>query len=85
MGPDITIARLCEAGVTVSEDTLNGPEGLNIFLRAQGDAVTRLDRKEPNLNEVRPCGYDNVPGPWGGNLQRFLAGQWAFWLLLRAD
>lgn len=32
--------------------TLGGPEGFTRWLRAQGDAVTRIDRYEPELNRV---------------------------------
>jgi beta-lactamase class A len=31
-----------------------GPEGLTRFLRGNGDPITRLDRTEPELNEVPP-------------------------------
>ncbi|MDH4108189.1 MAG: class A beta-lactamase [Gammaproteobacteria bacterium] len=55
----ITIAELCEAAVTLSDNTaanlllgrVGGPEGLTAFLRRHGDGVTRLDRWEPELNE----------------------------------
>lgn len=61
-GDGMTLAALCEAAVTVSDNTagnlllgvLGGPAGLTAALRAIGDGVTRLDRREPDLNEARP-------------------------------
>jgi len=55
----ITLGELCEAAVTLSDNTAanllleqtGGPEGLTDFLRRSGDGVTRLDRWEPELNE----------------------------------
>lgn len=54
----MTVAQLCDAAVTVSDNTaqnlllreLGGPEALTAFLRATGDTVTRADRPEPELN-----------------------------------
>ena len=34
--------------------SMGGPAGLTAFLRSLGDAVTRLDRIEPGLNEAIP-------------------------------
>ena len=56
----ITVAELCEATVTLSDNTAanlllarhGGPEGFTAFARSLGDAVTRLDRNEPTLNEA---------------------------------
>ncbi|MBU8540754.1 class A beta-lactamase [Falsiroseomonas tokyonensis] len=61
-GPGLTLAALCEAAVTLSDNTaanlllgqLGGPEGLTAQLRRWGDMVTRLDRWEPALNEGIP-------------------------------
>ncbi|KPH10400.1 class A beta-lactamase [Rhizobium acidisoli] len=57
----MTIAELCEAAVTVSDNTagnlllesFGGPAGLTDWLRSIGDGTTRLDRTEPTLNEGR--------------------------------
>lgn len=57
----MTIAELCEASVTVSDntaanlliDSFGGPQALTDWLRSTGDAETRLDRKEPDLNEAK--------------------------------
>ncbi len=58
----MTLGALCEAAVTLSDNTaanlmfaaVGGPAGVTAFLRAAGDQVTRLDRTEPTLNEARP-------------------------------
>jgi beta-lactamase class A len=60
--PGMTVGELCEAAVTLSDNTaanlllasFGGPEGLTAFARSIGDDVTRLDRTEPSLNEARP-------------------------------
>ncbi|RWX23472.1 class A beta-lactamase, partial [Rhizobium leguminosarum] len=57
----MTLAELCEAAVTVSDNTagnlllesFGGPAGLTDWLRSIGDGTTRLDRTEPTLNEGR--------------------------------
>jgi beta-lactamase class A len=54
------LADLCEAAMTVSDNTagnlllanLGGPAGLTAFARSIGDSITRLDRIEPELNEA---------------------------------
>lgn len=56
----MTVEEACHGAVTVSDNTcanlllarIGGPESLTRFLRANGDAVTRLDRTEPELNIV---------------------------------
>ena len=58
----ITVAELCAAAVTQSDntaanlllDSIGGPKGLTAFVRSIGDEVTRLDRREPELNEALP-------------------------------
>jgi len=58
----LPVKELCGAAITQSDntaanlllDTLGGPAGLTKFLRATGDAVTRLDRYELSLNEGTP-------------------------------
>jgi len=57
-GGTLSLAELCEAVVTVSDNTaanmllelIGGPAGLTGFLRRHGDPVTRLDRVETALN-----------------------------------
>ena len=58
----LPVEKLCEATVTLSDsaaanlllNTLGGPAGLTRWLRQHGDAVTRLDRAELDLNRVPP-------------------------------
>jgi beta-lactamase class A len=57
----MSLADLCEAAMTVSDNTagnlllanLAGPVGLTAYARSIGDNITRLDRIEPDLNEAR--------------------------------
>jgi beta-lactamase class A len=61
-GNGMSIADICEAAMTVSDNTagnlllarLGGPAGLTAYARSLGDPVTRLDRIEPDLNEATP-------------------------------
>jgi beta-lactamase class A len=61
-GAGMTVAELCEAAITVSDNTAanlllasaGGPAGVTAFVRKLGDDVTRLDRTEPTLNEAVP-------------------------------
>lgn len=58
-GPGMTIAELGQAAVAWSDnaaanlliDSVGGPAAVTAFLRRIGDNTTRLDRKEPALNE----------------------------------
>ncbi|MGK9168244.1 class A beta-lactamase [Inquilinus limosus] len=57
-GAGITMAELCDAAVTYSDNTagnlllasFGGPSALTAFLRSLGDDISRLDRIEPELN-----------------------------------
>jgi len=84
-GPAMTVGQLCEAAIADSDNTasnlllapLKGPPGLNSFLRQLGDSVTRLDRREPALNEARPGDQrdTSTPAAMAENLQRLLLGE----------
>jgi beta-lactamase class A len=58
VGGDLSIADLCEAAVTLSDNTaanlllagVGGPAAVTQFARSIGDELTRLDRVEPELN-----------------------------------
>ncbi|MET7767378.1 class A beta-lactamase [Nocardia sp. NPDC005366] len=58
----MTVAALCEAAITLSDNTagnqllklLGGPEGFTAFLRSLGDSTSRLDRWETELNTAIP-------------------------------
>jgi beta-lactamase class A len=63
VGPGgISMAEICEAAVTLSDNTagnlmlasFGGPAGLTAYFRSIGDEVSRLDRTEPTLNEAIP-------------------------------
>jgi beta-lactamase class A len=62
VGDGMTLAELCEAAITLSDNTagnlllasFGGPQGLTDFARSLGDTMTRLDRIETALNEARP-------------------------------
>ena len=58
----MTLGALCAAAIEQSDntagnlllDTIGGPGGLTNFVRSIGDKMTRLDRKEPELNSAIP-------------------------------
>jgi beta-lactamase class A len=58
----MTLADLCEAAITLSDNTaanlllasFGGPAALTAFARSLGDEITRLDRIETALNEATP-------------------------------
>ncbi|MBF6299363.1 class A beta-lactamase [Nocardia amamiensis] len=58
----MTVAELCDAAITVSDNTagnqllklLGGPAGFTAFLRSIGDNTSRLDRWETELNTAIP-------------------------------
>jgi beta-lactamase class A len=58
----MTLGALCAAAIEQSDNTagnllldaIGGPAGLTSFARGIGDKMTRLDRKEPELNSANP-------------------------------
>lgn len=62
VGDGMTLAALCEATVTVSDnaagnlivESFGGPAALTAYARRLGDTATRLDRWEPDLNQATP-------------------------------
>jgi beta-lactamase class A len=58
----LTVGEICEAAMILSDntagnlllDSFGGPAGLTAYMRSLGDGVTRLDRRETELNEARP-------------------------------
>jgi beta-lactamase class A len=80
----LTIAQLCAAAVSVSDNTAanlllaahGGPAGLTAWLRASGDPTTRLDRDEPSLNEaaIGDPRDTTTPAAMTATLQRVLLG-----------
>ncbi|WP_028346282.1 class A beta-lactamase [Bradyrhizobium murdochi] len=83
-GDGMTLAEICEAAVTLSDNTagnlllasIGGPPGLTAFARSLGDQVTRLDRDEPSLNEALPDDPRDTttPNAMASNLQALVLG-----------
>jgi beta-lactamase class A len=82
--PGMTLDELCEAAVTLSDNTagnlvlasFGGPAALTAYLRSIGDTVTRLDRIEPDLNESAPGDPRDTTTPHAmlANLQHLALG-----------
>ena len=80
----MTIAELCEAAITLSDNTaanlllnsLGGPPAVTAFARTIGDSHTRLDRTEPTLNEAAPGDPRDTTTPraMANDLRSFLLG-----------
>ncbi|MBN9432422.1 MAG: class A beta-lactamase [Bosea sp.] len=70
-GNGVTLATICRAAVTLSDNTagnmmlkaIGGPEGFTAFMRSIGDDVTRLDRREPDLNTAIPGDERDTTSP----------------------
>lgn len=84
-GKGLSWAQLCEAALTRSDNTagnlilraIGGPAGLTAFARSLGDALTRLDRWETELNEARPGDPrdSTTPLAMNANLRTLLLGE----------
>lgn len=80
----MTLAALCEAAITLSDNTaanlilarIGGPSGVTAFARGLGDPVTRLDRAETALNEATPGDPRDTTAPeaMAANLQALVLG-----------
>lgn len=78
---EMTVEELCEAIVVHSDNTAAnllldisfGPEDFTRSVRMNGDGVTRLDRKEPHLNENAPGDERDTTAPYAMalSLQRY--------------
>jgi beta-lactamase class A len=83
-GTGMTVAQLCEATLTLSDntaanlllDSFGGPKGLTAFMRSIGDTKTRLDRFETALNEARPGDPRDTttPAAMSRSMQKILLG-----------
>ncbi|MDG5501266.1 class A beta-lactamase [Marinobacter sp. BGYM27] len=83
-GQAMTLAALCEAALTMSDNTaanlilraLGGPAEVTAFARFLKDDVTRLDRWETELNDVAPGDQRDTttPNAMVKNLQSLLLG-----------
>jgi beta-lactamase class A len=84
IGTEMTMADICEAAVTVSDngagnlmlESFGGPAQLTAYLRSLGDDVGRLDRTEPDLNESLPDDKRDTISPLAmvNNLERLTIG-----------
>lgn len=80
----MTLAEICEAAVTLSDNTagnlmlsaIGGPEGFTAYLRTLGDTDTRLDRIETELNEATPGDPRDTttPAAMAANLHKLVLG-----------
>jgi beta-lactamase class A len=80
----MTLADLCAAAIEWSDNTagnlvlqsIGGPSGFTQFARSLGDAVTRLDRNEPSLNEATPGDPRDTTSPRAiaADMQKILLG-----------
>lgn len=82
--PGMTVAELCQAAITLSDNTaanlllasLGGPSAVTAFVRRLGDPLTRLDRIEPALNDGAPGDLRDTttPNAMLGDLRALLLG-----------
>ena len=80
----MTLGALCAAAIEQSDntagnlllDTIGGPVGLTNFVRTIGDEMTRLDRKEPELNSAIPGDARDTTSPaaMSADMQRLVLG-----------
>ncbi|MFD0685193.1 class A beta-lactamase [Actinomadura fibrosa] len=80
----MTVAELCKATITVSDNTagnlvlkqIGGPAGHTAFFRSLGDRVSRQDRWETDLNLWKPGEVRDTTTPraWAGDLRALTAG-----------
>ena len=82
--PGMTLAEICEAAITLSDNTagnllldaIGGPKGWTAYARSLGDDISRLDRRETILNEAIPGDPRDTTTPSAmlRNLQAVLLG-----------
>jgi beta-lactamase class A len=82
--PGMTLAELCQAAVAVSDNTaanvlmahLGGPSVVTAYARQLGDAITRLDHIEPELNRpsADAASDTTTPNAMLANLQKLTLG-----------
>jgi len=85
VGKDLTVRDLCRATMVTSDNpaanlllgVVGGPAGVTAFLRANGDAVTRNDRLEPDMNRFALDDPRDTTSPaaMAASLQRFVLGE----------
>lgn len=84
VGKDLTVRDLCRATLITSDNTaanllfaaIGGPPAVTAFLRASGDAITRSDRLEPELNSfaLDDPRDTTTPAAIAATLQRLVLG-----------
>ncbi|MDQ2701341.1 MAG: class A beta-lactamase [Pseudomonadota bacterium] len=82
--PGMTLAGICEAAITLSDNTAanllldrtDGPAGWTAFARTLGDVTSRLDRRETMLNEATPGDPRDTttPAAMAADMQAVLLG-----------
>lgn len=80
----MSLSEMCQGAVELSDNTcanlllahIGGPAALTAFWRSSGDALSRLDHNEPELNRSPPGDpHDTTtPAAMAGNLKRFILG-----------
>lgn len=81
----MSVADMCKAIVELSDNTcanlllarIGGPAALTAFWRSLGDATSRLDHNEPELNRSPPGDPRDTttPAAMAGNLRRLVTGE----------
>lgn len=84
VGSEMTIADLCLAALDMSDNTatnmlldrIGGPQAVTAFFRSIGDEVSRVDRREPELNTFVPGDPRDTttPAAMTATLRRLLLG-----------
>ncbi|WP_093798248.1 class A beta-lactamase [Streptomyces sp. Wb2n-11] len=84
VGTGMTLRALCDAAVRFSDNTaanllldqLGGPHGLDAVLEEIGDDVTRMERREPELNQWAPGATrdTSTPRALADDLRAFVLG-----------
>lgn len=84
VGKDLSVRDLCRATMITSDNpaanlllgVVGGPSAVTRFLRDNGDAVTRNDRLEPDMNRFAPGDPRDTTSPaaMAASLQRFVLG-----------
>ncbi|MBR0856310.1 class A beta-lactamase [Bradyrhizobium liaoningense] len=81
----MSVAEMCKAIVELSDNTcanlllarIGGPAALTAFWRSLGDATSRLDHNEPELNRSTPgdARDTTTPAAMADNLRRLVTGE----------
>jgi beta-lactamase class A len=84
VGGGLSVGALCEAAVTLSDNTaanllidaVGGPPAVTAFWRSLGDTVTRLDRYETDMSEAKPGDVRDTTSPAAmlGSLRKLALG-----------